>query len=170
MALQRTDVVVLGAGIVGVSAALYLQAKGRAVTLVDRAGAAATETSFGNTGIVQSEAVFPYMFPRAPGEIAAAALGLDPRVHIRYAALPWIAPWVWRYFLASSPGQRLATAMAMRGLVARCVAEHRAFAVPAGSGALLRDGGWIKAWRTTRGEDHAIAGRRGREAVRRADA
>jgi len=154
--MQRTDVVVLGAGIVGVSAALHLQGKGRAVTLVDRAGAAAAETSFGNTGIVQSEAVFPYMFPRAPLEVATAALNLDPRVQIRYSALPGIAPWVWRYFLASSPGQRLATAMAMRGLVARCVAEHRAIAEPAGAGALLREGGWIKAWRTSRGEDHAM--------------
>ena len=156
MALQRTDVVVLGAGIVGVSAALHLQAKGRAVTLVDRAGAAATETSSGNTGIVQSEAIFPYMFPRAPLEVATAALNLDPRVQIRYSALPGIAPWVWRYFLASSPSRRLATAMAMRGLVARCVAEHRAIAEPAAAGALLREGGWIKAWRTSRGEDHAM--------------
>ena len=156
MALQRTDIVVLGAGIVGVSAALHLQAKGRAVTLVDRAGAAATETSFGNTGIVQSEAVFPYMFPRAPLEVATAALNLDPRVQIRYAALPGIAPWVWRYFLASSPGRRLATAMAMRGLVGRSVAEHHAFAGPAGAGTLLREGGWLKAWRTPRGEDHAM--------------
>ena len=48
----------------------------------------AGETSFGNTGIVQSEAVFPYMFPRAPGEIARAALNRDPRVQIRYSALP----------------------------------------------------------------------------------
>ena len=156
MALQRTDVAVLGAGIVGVSAALHIQAKGRSVTLVDRAGAAATETSSGNTGIVQSEAVFPYMFPRAPLEVATAALNLDPRVQIRYSALPGIAPWVWRYFLASSPSQRLATAMAMRGLVARSVAEHRAFAEPADAGTLLRQGGWLKAWRTTRGEDHAM--------------
>jgi D-amino-acid dehydrogenase len=153
---NRTDVVVLGAGIVGVSAALHLQAKGRAVTLIDRAEVAASETSAGNTGIVQSEAIFPYAFPRAPGEIAAAALGLDSRVHIRYAALPWIAPWIWRYFLASSPAKRLATAMAMRGLIARCIAEHRAFAEPAGAQALLREGGWIKAWRTARGEDHAM--------------
>ena len=156
MASQRTDVIVLGAGIVGVSAALHLQAKGRSVTLVDR-GAVAAETSFGNTGIVQSEAVFPYMFPRAPFEVARAALNLDPRVQIRYSALPSIAPWVWRYFLASTPRQRMATAMAMRGLVARSVAEHRAFAGPANVGTLLRDGGWLKAWRTTRGEDHAMA-------------
>ena len=156
MASSRTDVVVLGAGIVGVGAALHLQAKGRAVTLVDRVAAAATETSFGNSGLVQSEAVFPYMFPRAPGEIARAAFGRDPRVRIRYASLPSIAPWLWRYFLASSPSGRLATAMAMRGLVARCLPEHQAFAEAAGAQALLRPGGWIKVYRTARGEAAAL--------------
>jgi len=154
---SKTDVIVLGAGIVGVCAALYLQARGRAVTLVDRLGAVAGETSSGNSGIVQSEAVFPYVFPRAPLEIAVAALNLDPRVQIRYSALPSIAPWLWRYFLASSPKSRMATAMAMRGLVMRCLPEHLAIAGPAGAQALLREGGWIKVFRTSRGEDLALA-------------
>jgi D-amino-acid dehydrogenase len=157
VALQRIDVVVLGAGIVGVSTALHIQAKGRAVTLIDRTGAAARETSFGNAGIVQSEAAYPYAFPRALGEIVPAALNLDPRVHIRYLALPWIALWVWRYFLASSPARRLETALAMRGLVDRCVAEHQALAEAAGAQPLLRGGGWISVFRTSRGEDLALA-------------
>ena len=156
MASLKTDVVVLGAGIVGVAAALHLQARGRAVTLVDRAATAASETSFGNAGIVQSEAVLPYSFPRAPAEIARAALGRDPRVRIRYTSLPAIAPWLCRYFLASSPRGRLATAMAMRGLVQRSVAEHKAVAEAAGAQSLLRGGGWIKAYRTRRGEDLAL--------------
>jgi len=154
---SKTDVIVLGAGIVGVCAALHAQARGRAVTLVDRLGAAGRGTSFGNAGIVQSEAVFPYVFPRAPAEIAVAALNLDPRVQIRYASLPSIAPWVWRYFLASSQKSRYSVGMATRGLVLRCIAEHRALAEAAGAGALLREGGWIKVFRTSRGEDLALA-------------
>ena len=157
MSSSKTDVIVLGAGIVGVCAALHVQARGRAVTLVDRLGAVARETSFGNAGIVQSEAVFPYVFPRAPLEVAVASLNLDPRVEIRYRALPSIAPWVWRYFLASSEKSRQAVGMATRGLILRCIAEHRALAEAAGAGALLREGGWIKVYRTSRGEDLALA-------------
>ncbi len=151
MFLVKSDVIVLGAGIVGVSAALHLQARGRDVAIVDRLGLAAGETSFGNTGIVQAEAVFPYALPRNPRDIARAALNRDPRAHLRYRALPAISPWIWRYFLASAPRRRLASAGALRPLVARSVAEHEAFAAPAGAGALLRKGGWIKAFRTERG-------------------
>ena len=157
MSLVKTDVVVLGAGIVGISAALHLQARGRDVVVVDRLGVAAGETSHGNTGIVQSEAVFPYVFPRDPGEIARAALNRDPRAHIRYGALPAIAPWLWRYFLASAPKARLASATAMRPLAARSVVEHEALAEPAGASALLRNTGWIKAFRTERGRQGALA-------------
>jgi D-amino-acid dehydrogenase len=127
------------------------------VAIVDRLGRVAGETSFGNTGIVQSEAVFPYVFPRAPSEILKAALNRDPRAHIRYLALPSIAPFLWRYFLSSSPAARLKAAKAMRGLIAFSVAEHQALAWPARSGPLLRAGGWIKAFRTPRGRDAGIA-------------
>ena len=69
-AARNVDAIVLGAGMVGVSAALALQARGRKVALVDRHGEAADETSYGNAGIVQSEAVFPTVSratrPRSP--------------------------------------------------------------------------------------------------------
>lgn len=157
MSPSTKDVIILGAGFVGIGAALQLQSRGRSVVIVDRLGEAAGETSLGNTGIVQSEAVFPYMFPRAPMEVLRAGLNLDPRAHIRYAALPRIAPFLWRYFLASSPAARLRTAQHMRGLIELCVAEHKAFADPANSGALLRTGGWIKVFRTQRGHDAGLA-------------
>ncbi len=153
---SNVDVIVLGAGFVGISAALHLQARGRSVTLIDRLSEVAGETSFGNTGIVQFEAMFPYTFPRAPAEILRAGFNLDPRVQVRYSALPSIAPFLWRYFLASSPQFRLNTARAMRALVELCVSEHLALAGPAGSGTLLRTGGWIKVFRTARGQDAGL--------------
>jgi D-amino-acid dehydrogenase len=155
--LVKADVIVLGAGIVGVSAALHLQARGRAVVIVDRLGEAAGETSYGNAGIVQSEAVFPYMFPRDPREMARGALNRDPRAQTRYSALGAVGPWIWRYFRASTPEARLAGAKALRPLAARSVAEHEAFAGPAGTAALLRKSGWIKAYRTEHGRQAALA-------------
>ena len=65
---MKADVVVLGAGIVGISVALHLQARGRSVALVDRRGAA-EETSFGNAGLIQREGVYPYGFPHDFGAL-----------------------------------------------------------------------------------------------------
>jgi D-amino-acid dehydrogenase len=155
MSAETIDAIVLGAGFVGVSAALHLQARGRQVALVDRHSGAAGETSFGNAGIVQTEAVMPYVFPRAPKEIARGALNLDPRAHIRYGALPAIGPAIFRYFAASTPAGKNATARAMAPLLARASAEHLEFARQAGAEPLLRRGGWIKAFRSARGQDMA---------------
>jgi D-amino-acid dehydrogenase len=97
----------------------------------------------------------PYVFPRAPREIARGALNLDPRAHIRYGALPAIGPAVFRYFAASTPAGKNATARAMAPLLAAASAEHLKLAEAAGADALLRRGGWIKAFRSARGEDMA---------------
>ena len=57
------EILVLGAGMVGVSVAWHLQQRGHQVTLVDRREPG-REASFGNAGLIQREAVFPYGFPR----------------------------------------------------------------------------------------------------------
>ena len=59
MAELKADVVVLGAGMVGVGAALHLQKRGRDVILVDRHEFAGEETSYGNAGIVECASCFP---------------------------------------------------------------------------------------------------------------
>ncbi len=51
--------IVLGGGMVGVGTALHLQSRGWSVVLVDRKEPG-RETSYGNAGIIQSEAVRPY--------------------------------------------------------------------------------------------------------------
>jgi D-amino-acid dehydrogenase len=155
MPSHTVDAIVLGAGIVGVSAALALQARGRTVALVDRLPEAAGETSFGNSGIVQSEGVLPYLFPRALGEIARAAVNRDPRAHIRHGALPSIAPALFRYFQASTQTRKDATGKIMATLLVAAAEEHLKLAQDAGASGLLRVGGWIKAYRSARGRDLA---------------
>jgi len=49
---RQADVIVLGAGIIGVSTALHLQERGRTVLLVDR-GEPGAETSHGNAGLIE---------------------------------------------------------------------------------------------------------------------
>jgi len=85
--MADADVIVLGAGMVGVSTALHLQKRGRSVVLVDRRGAG-EETSYGNTGIIQREGVVPYPFPRQIGLMAQYALNMRTEANLHWTALP----------------------------------------------------------------------------------
>ena len=77
--MHSADVAILGAGMVGVSAALHLQARGRDVVLIDRHGAAGLETSFGNAGLIERASMFPYLFPRDPKKLVLTRLTSCPR-------------------------------------------------------------------------------------------
>jgi D-amino-acid dehydrogenase len=143
---MKFDVLVLGAGMVGVSAALHLQARGRSVALVDRRGAA-EETSLGNAGIIQREGVVPYGFPRDVKKLFLYALNQLPEAHLHWTALPSIAPWLFRYFRNSSPEQLARSARAMRPLVERCVVEHEALMEQAGVSGMIRRTGYMRVFR-----------------------
>lgn len=81
------ECLVLGAGMVGVSTALALQAQGHAVRIIDR-HAPGRETSFGNAGVIQSEAHEPYAMPRDLATLWRMATGQSNDVRIDWAALP----------------------------------------------------------------------------------
>src|SRR6201988_5235003 len=143
----RADVLVLGAGMVGVGAALHLQQRGRDVILIDKHERAGEETSYGNAGIIESASVFPYMFPRAVSEILRFATKRAPQVRYSVADLPSFLPWLVRYYLASRADRALAGAMGRLPLIRRSLIEHEALMAEAGAGALLRKNGWIKLFR-----------------------
>jgi D-amino-acid dehydrogenase len=148
MAELKADVLVLGAGMVGVSAALHLQSRGREVILVDRHEHAGEETSFGNAGLIECASVFPYMFPRDVSQILQYALNRSPQAHYRLSDLPHFLPWLLRYFLASSPDRALESAMAELPLIRRSLIEHEALIAEAGVPELLRRTGWLKLFRS----------------------
>ncbi len=148
MAELTADVLVLGAGMVGVGAALHLQRRGRDVILVDRQEHAGEGTSFGNAGIIESASVFPYMFPRDFGQILQYAMNRAPHVRYSIADLPASLPWLVRYFLASSPERAMHSAMAELPLIQRSLIEHEALIAEAEVPELLRRTGWIKLFRS----------------------
>jgi D-amino-acid dehydrogenase len=143
----NVDVIVLGAGMVGVSTALHLHKRGRSVALIDRR-APGEETSYGNTGIIQREGVVPYPFPRQIGLMAQYALNRRTEANLHWSALPTIAPWLYRYWAASTPARLAATARAARPLIERCVVEHEALMVDAGIASMMRRTGYLRFYRS----------------------
>jgi D-amino-acid dehydrogenase len=148
MAKLKADVLVLGAGMVGVGAALHLQQRGRDVILIDRQELAGEGTSFGNAGIIECASVFPYMFPRDFGLILQYAMNRAPAVRYALSDLPAFLPWLARYYLASSPERALHSAMAELPLIRRSLIEHEALIAEANVPELLRRTGWIKLFRS----------------------
>ena len=141
------DVMVLGAGIVGVSTALHLQDRGRRVALVDRRGPG-EETSFGNAGLIESSSVVPYAFPRDLGTLLRYLRNQSTDLYWDYKALPSFATWLARFWWESSPERLEAAARDMLPLMRQCVAEHDALIERAGLQNLADDGGWFEAFRT----------------------
>src|SRR5258707_10838752 len=148
MAELKADVLVLGAGMVGVGAALHLQKKGRDTVLIDRHELAGEETSYGNGGLIECASVFPYMFPRDLRQILQYATNRTPQLRYHFADLPSFLPWLVRYFLASSPQRALHSAMAELPLIQRSLIEHEALIAEANVPELLRRTGWIKLFRS----------------------
>jgi D-amino-acid dehydrogenase len=147
MSDRQADVIVLGAGIVGVSAAYAARQRGLSVILVDRREPG-SETSYGNAGILSSGSIMPLNQPslwRAlPAYIANrhAALRWDPAWAIRNV------DWVVRFLANTAPSRSKPRATALHGLIGASLKLHREWIVKAGAGQRIRETGWLKAWRS----------------------
>ena len=81
MSEEKAEVVVLGAGIVGVSTAYAARERGMSVVLVDRREPG-SETSYGNAGIISSGSISPLNNP-------SLWKALPKYLTNRHAALRW---------------------------------------------------------------------------------
>lgn len=150
------SVVVLGAGMAGVAAALALQERGHDVALVDR-GQPGHETSFGNAGIIQAEAVEPYAMPLAPARLAAIALGRSSEVQWSWAGLLPQARAVAGYAWHSRPRGHRAAIAAYAGLIRQATAAHDVWIKAAGADDLIRRDGYVELHRSARSFDAGAA-------------
>jgi len=93
-------VAVIGAGIIGVTTAYELAADGHEVTVFERRGAAAEETSFANAGVVAPGYVTPWAAPGMPSKVARFLFSRHAPVKL---ALPLSAGeigWMWKWWRA----------------------------------------------------------------------
>jgi D-amino-acid dehydrogenase len=139
--------IVLGAGMAGVSTALALLDRGWAVTLVDRK-APGQETSFGNAGIIQGEAVEPYAMPRSVRELVDIAFGHTNDVLYAFRELPFHVGSLLRYWWHSEEGRHRKQAVAWARLISQATSTHEKLIERAGAGNLVRRGGFRMLYRT----------------------
>lgn len=149
---------VLGAGMVGVSCALELQARGHAVTLIERSKPAA-ETSHGNAGVVARSSLVPLNNPGLWKQLPtlmknrSAALRYNPAFLMRNPR--------WGLGFLSSARQAIfeETTEALNALIVLSTDRHRHWTQLAGAGALWRDHGWLYAYREALACEQAASSR-----------
>ena len=137
--------IVLGAGIVGVSTALHLQARGQQVILLDRQPPG-NGTSHGNAGLIERASVIPYAFPREVSKLLRYGLNQQSDVRYSLSHLPKAGHWLLQYWRHSGPKGLARATRAMLPLIERCVSEHLELAEPAGMQGLIQGEGWIEAF------------------------
>jgi len=139
------DVIVVGAGVVGLSAALALQARGLAVTVLDREGPAAG-ASAGNAGAFAFTDILPLASPgimrKAPGWLLdpLGPLSVPPAYALR------IAPWMLRFARACAPDRVAAATAAQTALMDLSRAELDPFLAAAGTADMLRREGNLQVY------------------------
>ena len=134
------DWVVIGAGIVGLAAALRLRQAGHEVLVIDRSGVAA-EASRGNAGACAYSDIEPLA---SPGIIRQAPRWLlDPLgpLSLPLPYLPTIAPWLWRFWRASRPERVAASTRAQAALMRLAAAAMPRLVRDAGVPGLLHSDG-----------------------------
>lgn len=92
-------VAVIGAGIIGVTTAYELSADGHQVTVFERRGSVAAETSFANAGVIAPGYVTPWAAPGMPAKVLGQMLRRHAPVRIRGLPLGAL-PWMWRWWRA----------------------------------------------------------------------
>jgi D-amino-acid dehydrogenase len=92
-------VAVVGAGVIGMTTAYELAADGHDVTVYERRGSVAAETSFANAGVIAPGYVTPWAAPGMPKKVLQHLLQRHAPVRLR--GLPrGTLPWLWRWWQA----------------------------------------------------------------------
>ncbi|MCP3380316.1 FAD-binding oxidoreductase [Bradyrhizobium sp. CCGUVB4N] len=133
--------IVLGAGIVGVATAIHLQRRGWTVALIDRKEPG-RETSYGNAGIIQSEALRPHPMPHGWDELAKIATGQTNDVRYRLSALPHHLGPLLRYWWHSFPARHARVSAVYAQIIACAAPEHEHLIREAGAANLIRRNGY----------------------------
>jgi D-amino-acid dehydrogenase len=143
--MAEPDVIVIGAGVVGLSAAIAAVASGLSVTVLDREGPAAG-ASAGNAGAFAFTDILPLA---SPGILKKAPKWLlDPlgplTVPPAYALK--IAPWMFRFWRACQPARVAHSTAAQTALMDLSKAELEPFLEATGTAPMLRKEGNLQVY------------------------
>jgi D-amino-acid dehydrogenase len=155
--MDGLDVIIVGAGVVGLSAAIAARARGLSVMVIDRLGPAAG-ASAGNAGAFAFSDILPLA---SPGILRQAPKWLmDPLgpLSVPPAYALQIAPWLYRFWRACSPSRVKAATAAQTALMDLSKAELEPFLAATGTSAMLRKEGNLQVYESESEFQSSLAG------------
>ncbi len=151
--VAKKSVLVIGAGIVGVSTAYLLQREGLKVTLVDRKGPC-SGTSYGNAGAIVDKNSVPGSMPGLWKSVPKMLMDPTGPLTLRWSYLPKIAPWLIRFLMESRQERVDHNARSFRAVSDRAITHWEDLVEQASLQHLIRHVGWLKVYES----DESFAG------------
>jgi D-amino-acid dehydrogenase len=139
--------IVIGAGIAGVSTALYLQRDGHAVTILDPEPPGSM-TSFGNAGLIATYATIPTATPDILMRVPKMLMDPAGPLSLRWSYLPQLTPWLLSLVRNSAPDHIRRNATVKSILLNRAWEDYRPLIDQTGAEDLIYAGGMLRVFRT----------------------
>ncbi|MCQ0091646.1 FAD-binding oxidoreductase [Roseovarius sp. M141] len=123
--MKTQNIIVVGAGICGLSAAIWLRRAGHDVTLIDKDGPGAG-ASYGNAGLLAEWAVVPVSGPGIAWMGLKYLMSRDAPLSLQWSQMPRLAPWLAQFLRNSTDTRTRRISAALSHLLHDSVDQHRA--------------------------------------------
>ena len=153
---MRYEAIVVGAGMVGTSIAWHLQKSGSKVLLLDRK-LPGLETSYGNAGLIQREAIHTHPFPRQLTELVKVMPNRGTDIRYRIPAILRYHHALLQYWKYSTPASVKQIESEWQTLIAHCTSEHQTMITASNADSLITRDGWLQLHRSEETLKAAIA-------------
>lgn len=153
---MRYEVIVIGAGMVGTSVAWHLQKNNAQVLLLDKK-LPGSETSYGNAGLIQREAIHTHPFPRHLTEMIRVLPNQGTDIRYRIPAILRYHQALLQYWKYSTPASVKKIEAEWQTLIEHCTTEHQTMIEASGADELITRDGWLQLHRSEETFREAIA-------------
>jgi D-amino-acid dehydrogenase len=147
-------VIVVGAGITGVSSAEWLRRYGHEVTLIDRVRPGdPAQTSYGNGGILARCSVVPVSVPGLLAKAPMMLLNPNSPLFLRWSYLPRLLPWLIPFLRNGTREKLEQIAPALANLTGDSVDQHKALAWGTPAKLMIASGDYMFLYRSRKDYD-----------------
>ncbi|MGD8710674.1 MAG: FAD-dependent oxidoreductase [Ectothiorhodospiraceae bacterium] len=147
---QGKDVVVVGAGIVGICCARWLQQEGYRVRVLDPEPPG-SGCSLGNAGVFALDSVIPLATPATLAAVPGMLFDATGPLALRWSYLPRLLPWMLRFASNARPSRVASATRALESLCGRGMQDLLSLVKHRPTESLLRPTGWMTVFETRAG-------------------